>query len=139
MGRMKTEDARKKITFRVSADKWEQFDKMAENGEIESKSAAMRDKLAELLDDDEGDEFTPDEEKLARAYRALVEHASATDEGGLVIPTDEAKSLVSQRTGTKKGTVRRLVFSPLERGGYIAPKWGRMEVKPLDVPTEGDV
>lgn len=137
MARMDYEDERKKITFRVSAEQWHRFDEMAENGEIDSKSSAMREKLDELLEsDDEPEAYTPDDEKLSRAYMALVESATEQPDGSLTIPTDVAKGVVSQRVSTKKDMVRRLVFCPLERKGFIKPRWGTIDVKPPEYPPE---
>lgn len=139
MARMDYEDERKKITFRVSADQWHKFDELADNGEIDSKSAAMREKLDELLEEyesDENDAYTPDDEKLSRAYMALVENATEQPDGSLTIPTDAAESLVSQRVSTKKDMVRRLVLCPLEKRGFVKPRWGTIDVKPPEYPPE---
>jgi antitoxin component of RelBE/YafQ-DinJ toxin-antitoxin module len=75
------------------------------------------------------DDAYPDDDLLRAAYQQLRRHAPPDTSA---LDADAARSLVAEEVGLKKDHIKRLVFRPLERQGYIRPKWGMIVVVPPD-------
>jgi antitoxin component of RelBE/YafQ-DinJ toxin-antitoxin module len=73
----------------------------------------------------------PDDDELATAYTRLDDLA---DPDTRTISADAAESTLADALNRPKTTVRRAVLAPLERRGYIAPRWGELRVtRPSDL------
>lgn len=72
----------------------------------------------------------PDDE-LATAYTRLD---GLADPDTRTISADAAESALADALNRPKTTVRRAVLAPLERRGYITPRWGDLRVtRPPDL------
>jgi antitoxin component of RelBE/YafQ-DinJ toxin-antitoxin module len=67
----------------------------------------------------------PEDDELATAYTRLDDLA---DPDTRTISADAAESALADALNRPKTTVRRAVLTPLERRGYIAPRWGSIRV-----------
>lgn len=73
----------------------------------------------------------PDDDELATAYTRLDDLA---DPDTRTISADAAESALADALNRPKTTVRRAVLAPLERRGYITPRWGDLRVtRPPDL------
>jgi antitoxin component of RelBE/YafQ-DinJ toxin-antitoxin module len=73
----------------------------------------------------------PDDDELATAYTRLDDLA---DPDTRTISADAAESALADALNRPKTTVRRAVLGPLERRGYITPRWGDLRVtRPSDL------
>jgi antitoxin component of RelBE/YafQ-DinJ toxin-antitoxin module len=67
----------------------------------------------------------PDDDELATAYTRLDDLA---DPDTRTISADAAESALADALNRPKTTVRRAVLGPLERRGYVTPRWGSIYV-----------
>jgi antitoxin component of RelBE/YafQ-DinJ toxin-antitoxin module len=67
----------------------------------------------------------PDDDELATAYTRLDDLA---DPDTRTLSADAAESALADALNRPKTTVRRAVLAPLERRGYITPRWGDLRV-----------
>ncbi|PSP98153.1 hypothetical protein BRC89_09365 [Halobacteriales archaeon QS_4_70_19] len=77
----------------------------------------------------------PDDDELATAYTRLDDLA---DPDTRTISAEAAESALADALDRPKSTVRRAVLVPLERRGYITPRWGDLRVtRPTDLVDFG--
>jgi antitoxin component of RelBE/YafQ-DinJ toxin-antitoxin module len=67
----------------------------------------------------------PEDDELATAYTRLDDLA---DPDTRTISADAAESALADALNRPKTTVRRAVLGPLERRGYITPRWGSIHI-----------
>jgi antitoxin component of RelBE/YafQ-DinJ toxin-antitoxin module len=67
----------------------------------------------------------PDDDELATAYTRLDDLA---DPDTRTVSAEAAESALADALNRPKTTIRRAVFGPLERRGYITPRWGEIHV-----------
>lgn len=116
------------FSLKCSDELLEQIDAAVESSSCSSRSEWARNELAEAAQETLGKE--PESPELtARQQKALVLLSENTYPNGK-IPSDEARSIISENMGIKKERVKRAVFEPLEDAGAIKPTWGQIRVKP---------
>lgn len=73
----------------------------------------------------------PNDDELATAYTRLDDLA---DPDRRTVSAEAAESALADVLNRPKTTVRRAVLTPLERRGYITPRWGDLRVtRPSDL------
>jgi antitoxin component of RelBE/YafQ-DinJ toxin-antitoxin module len=80
------------------------------------------------------DGTVPGDDQLAAAYKAL---RRAADPDHQTVKTEVAETIVAEETRVRRAVVRSNVLKPLERRGYIEPRWGTVRVvDPANVQPE---
>lgn len=116
MSRMESDESdTKRVTIRVPERLLDQYDDSLDDDT--SRSAALREHMREQAEQpatDGGLAPPSDDDTLAEAYLALREAA-----GDVLLPVDEAKSILSSRTNIPKNSIARRVLKPLRDRGYL--------------------
>lgn len=111
-------------TVRVNKDLLEAYDAAIES-RGENRSQAIRDHMKRVAGHSTNEIEPPDEPLLRDGWEAIK---NAADADGF-IPCSVAKSRVAQQTRLTKDDVKRCVFKPLDRRGYIIPTGhGQLEI-----------
>jgi Tfp pilus assembly protein PilP len=79
------------------------------------------------------DGHLPNDKELAEAYLRLNDLA---DPDSRQIPVDVAESDLANQLNRPKKTVRQAVIEPLERRGFVSPRWGTIRVTRPEVLQE---
>ena len=113
------------LSARVPEELKDEFKRAADQQDETMTEAIVR-MMADYTNIDASGEdvHTPADDDLADALDALEKGA---DEWGRV-ETDTGKSLIAQQLGIPARAVRRSVLRPLQRGGWIEPRWGEIVV-----------
>jgi antitoxin component of RelBE/YafQ-DinJ toxin-antitoxin module len=124
------ETGQAKVTTRCPEELKEEYQQVLDE-QGRSMSEDVREHMQAVVNASEGTSIgnnaLPDNERLATAYKALRRHADP-DTGG--IETDVAETIVAEATSVRASVIRSNVLRPLQRRGYIRPKWGTIEVVP---------
>lgn len=116
-----------RVTARVPQGLKDDFS-AACDAEDESMTDALNEMMKEYVAE-HGDSsevsHLPDDDTLAEGYRRLRRLADP-DTGR--VEADVAVTEISKALGRPQSTVRRSVLNPLERRGYIDPRWGVIRV-----------
>lgn len=114
------------ISVKCKGELVERADTATEKGDCGSRSELIRQAIEEKADrilgaETEESEFT---ERQERAIALLNQHTGPRGK----LPSEEAKSIISENMGIKKTQVKRAVFEPLEEAGAIEPNWGSIRL-----------
>lgn len=112
------------VTVRVSKDLRDAYDAAAET-RGESRSELLRGHMKRVAGHTTDEIEPPSEELLAKGWKAIQKSADAEGQ----IPTEIAKSRVSEATRVSKQDSIRCVIRPLDRRGYLIPTgYGTLEI-----------
>lgn len=121
MGRMESPREQVTVSVRVDAELKNNY-----KDAVDSMSEDLREHMTEVAaSSDVASGPLPDDEVLADAYQALRRHAAPDTRR---VNVEIARSAIAETTRISKGAVRERVLHPLEREGYITPKWGTVVV-----------
>lgn len=123
------------VTVRCSPDLKQKYKESVDNMSDDLR-AHMTDVAGDESDDAE-DAHLPDDENLAAAYTFLD---AICDPDTRRVATDVAETQLAGELNIPKAAIRRSILKPLERRGYIKPRYGAVHVfRPSRVPvTEGE-
>lgn len=121
MARMQSDrSGQERITVRVDPDLKEDY-----QASVDSMSDDLREHITTVAESEESRVEGPADEVLADAYAALRRNA---DPHTKRIDVEVARSTVAEATQVPKKAVHKRVLRPLEREGYITPRWGSIRV-----------
>lgn len=114
-------DPRKTVSTRVDDDTYNRIQQLDM-----SKAAFIRQAIDSCLPPEGTDGILPpDDERLATAYRLLVE---SSNRKGWIEQTDAITAL-AQKLAMPKETIRHAVIEPLQARGYLRVNWGMSKVR----------
>lgn len=126
MARMQSDrSGQEKISVRVDAGLKEDY-----QNAVDSMSGDLREHISEVAEIGETPDNGLEDAVLSDAYTELRRGADPhTNE----IDVEVATSMVAEAAQVPKKAVQKRVLRPLEREGYITPRWGTVVVHPPEV------
>jgi hypothetical protein len=125
MSQLESPRERATITVRVDADLKEQY-----KDSVDSMSDDLREHVREVVDGEETDPVAIIEDDVLReGYQALLSAANIHDVNGRRLDVETATASIAERTRVPSNAVRDRVLRPLEKLGFVKPRWGSIVIR----------